>query len=175
MNHPMKRLVACTVLLACLSGASAQDDAESIAAVIRTTPELSMLAGLLEDTGLMASLETDTRVTFFAPSDAAFEHLGEDAVAALLRDRGSLDLVIRHHLVYGATAPDALRRLDALTTLEGTRLNVQDLGDRVRVGGVRMPSEAVEAGNGLVYVIDRILLPDASRLIKDLLANPAAR
>lgn len=172
MTHPIPRFVALVVSLSLSAGAFAQEPADSIAALVRDTPRLSTLAELLEDTGVMASLEKPTRITFFAPSDAAFERLGEEAVAALLRDRGALDVIIRHHVTYGAAPLSALRRMDALTTLEGTRLNVRDTGEVVRISGVRIQGEEIRAGNGVVYVIDRLLLPEASRVVKDLLAGP---
>lgn len=172
--RPSATVVFLTLFLTLLAVAFAQDGEDSLAAVVRDTPELSTLASLLENTGLMESLERPTRVTFFAPSDRAFERMGEEAVATLLRDRGSLDLIMRHHLVYGASTPEALRRMDAVTTLEGTRLEVRRAGERVRIGGVRLPDEPIRAANGLIYVVDRLMLPQASRLIKDLLAHPSA-
>ena len=174
MHRLLPRLVALVLPLALAAGAFAQDPADTIAAVLRDTPELSALSELLDGTGMMAALERPGRLTLFAPSDAAFEEIGDEGIADLLRDRGSLDLIMRHHLVQGVSPLAALRELDAVTTLEGTRLNVTDTGERVRVNAVLVPNEPIRAGNGLVYVVDHLLIPGASVMRKDLLANPQA-
>lgn len=191
MNHAVKRITTLVLTLALTMTALAQGDAAandaaasdseeaaaqepafpSIAAAIREDPELTTLARLFEDTGLLAQLEEATRLTFFAPSNAAFERIGEEAVAELFRDRGSLDVIMRHHLVFGASPLNAMRRLDALTTLEGTRLRVDARGDGVTIEGVPV-DDGRRVGNGVLYVIDQVLLPQAGSMIKDLLSGP---
>ena len=149
-----------------------QEGAASIAAAITDDPRLSTLAALFEDTGYLAQLEDSARLTFFAPSDRAFERLGEETTAELFRNRGALDVIMRHHMVFGASPLNALRNLDALTTLEGTRLQVEDRDGRVAVEGVPV-GDGMAAGDGVIYVIDRLLLPPAAAMVKDLLGGPA--
>src|SRR5690606_2289257 len=100
------------------------------------------------------------------------ERLGEETTAELFRNRGALDVIMRHHMALGASPLNALRRLDALTTLEGTRLRITDRGgDRVSVEGVAI-GEGIPAGDGVVYVIDQLLLPSTAAMVKDLLGGP---
>lgn len=174
MTRRLLRLPSLLLVLAVLALAAAQDRPATIADAIRADPELSELASLLEETGLLDALAGPMRFTFFAPSDRALERLDPAAHELLLRDRGALDLIVRHHLVLGASPLPALRRLDALTTLEGTRLIVSDVGGTVRVGGARLANEGVVTGNGVLYVVNRVLLPDAAILRKDLLGGPGA-
>jgi uncharacterized surface protein with fasciclin (FAS1) repeats len=90
------------------------------------------------------------------------------------RDIGVLDLVVRHHTAVGASPMRALRGLDALTTVEGTQLTIAFDGRSLRVGGVRLANEGIETDNGVLYIVDRVLLPGGAWLQKDLLAGPDA-
>ena len=179
MTHPIPRFTIFVLMLVLAAGAVAQEDegaagedgAASMAAAIREDPRLSTLTSIFEESGLMDSLETPSRLTLFAPSDRAFEKLGEETRTALFRNTGALDLIMRHHLVLGASPLSALRHLDALTTLEGTRLEVSTAGDGVQVDGVTL-HDGPPAGGGVIYVVDELLVPNASVLVKDLLAGP---
>lgn len=179
MNELVPRITSIVLVLALLGGALAQDPGEaagadadergpSMADVIRETPELGTLADLLEESGMLVQLEDRERITFFAPSDRAFARIGEHDLERLFRNRGAVDVVLRHHVVRGAVPVEALDGLDGLTTVEGTRLAIRARGDRVLVEGVPI-RDSVPAGSGMIYVIDRLLLPEASMLVKDLL------
>jgi uncharacterized surface protein with fasciclin (FAS1) repeats len=174
MNQRL-RLVPSTLLalvLLALAPALAQDGPATLAEAIRDAPRLGELADLLEESGLLADLEQPARLTFFAPSDLALERADPALLEMMLRDQGVLDVVLRHHLLIGASPLPALRRLDAVTTLEGTRLPVQDDGDVVRVGGVPLRGDPVRTGNGVLYVVDTLLVPDTASMRKDLLGGP---
>lgn len=169
LGTPLLVLVLALVLVA---SASAQERPATLADALREQPRLAEITELLDTSGLLDQLAGPVRLTFFAPSDAAMARLDPEVREFLLRDRGALDLIVRHHLVMGASPVTALRRLDAVTTLEGTQLAVQDQGDRVRVGGVRLAGDGVATDNGVLYTVDRVLLPAGSWLMKDLLAGP---
>ena len=171
-HHPRIPLLALALFLALGAVASAQDRPATLADAVREQPRLAEITELLDTSGLLDQLAGPVRLTFFAPSDAAMARLDPQVREILLRDRGALDLIVRHHLVMGASPITAIRRLDAVTTLEGTQLAVQDQGDRVRVGGVRLAGDGIVTGNGVLYVVDRVLLPSSAWLSKDLLAGP---
>ncbi len=152
--------------------AAAQERPDTLADALREHPRLAEITELLDASGVLGDLAAPGRLTFFAPSDAAMARLDPEASALLLRDRGALDVIVRNHLVMGASPLAALRRLDAVTTLEGTQLAIRDDGDRVRVAGVELAGDGIVTGNGVLYVVDRVLLPTGSWLMKDLLAGP---
>jgi uncharacterized surface protein with fasciclin (FAS1) repeats len=174
MNQRL-RLVPTTLLalaLLALAPALAQDGPASLAEAVRDAPRLGELSEILEQSGLLTDLDQPARLTFFAPSDLALERADPALLEMLLRDKGVLDVVVRHHMLIGASPLPALRRLDAVTTLEGTRLAVQDDGDVVRVGGVPLRGDPVRTGNGVLYVVDTLLIPDTASMRKDLLSGP---
>ncbi len=174
MIQRLVRLPLIVLALAAAAPAAAQETPTTLAEALRADPALTQLTALLDESGLLAQLEQPFRFTFFAPSDRALERLDEATLEMIRRDKGVLDLVVRHHLTVGASPLTALRRLDAVTTLEGTQLVVRVEGDTVRVGGVRLTGDGVTTGNGVLYVIDRVLQPDAALLRKDLLGGPNA-
>jgi len=171
-HHLRIPLLVLALLPALAPLAVAQDRPDTLADALREQPRLTDITELLDASGLLEQLAGPVRLTFFAPSDAAMARLAPESREILLRDRGALDLIVRHHMVMGASPINAIRRLDAVTTLEGTQLAVQDRGDRVRVGGVRLAGDGVVTGNGVLYVVDRVLLPSSAWLSKDLLAGP---
>jgi uncharacterized surface protein with fasciclin (FAS1) repeats len=176
MTHRLLRLPLALLTLALLATtlvpAHAQEEPATLADAVREDPRLGQIAALLDESGLLADLEQPARLTFFAPSDRALERVEPAVLETVRRDRGALDTVVRHHLMIGASPLPALRRLDAITTLEGTRLTIQEAGDEVRVGGVPLRSGPVRTGNGVLYVVDTLLLPDTSIMRKDLLSGP---
>ena len=96
--------------------------------------------------------------TVFAPSDEAFARLPDGAVQSLLAAPDTLADVVNYHLVPGRiTAADITRRISA-ETLQGEDLTISNHGV-VRIDGARLVSGDLEASNGVIHVIDRVLLP----------------
>ncbi|MDZ7802017.1 MAG: fasciclin domain-containing protein [Trueperaceae bacterium] len=173
IQRALRSLTACLALaFAWTVPALAQSGPDDLASAIRDHPDLTVLADLLEDSGMMDDLEGGMRLTVFAPSDRAFERLDPEVRRILLRDRGALDLILRHHIIAGAAPRAALRRMDAVTTLEATRLSLRVEGDEVRVDGTRLREGGTRAGSGMLYVVDRVLVPQRATSLKALLTGP---
>lgn len=170
-QRPMRSFLVLLVLVLTAT-AVAQEEPTTLADAIRQHPDLGTLTNLLDDSSIMDDLEDGMRLTVFAPSDTAFERLDPEVQRVLLRDRGALDVILRNHMVLGVTPMAALRRLDAVTTLEATRLNVRTDGEEVRVAGVRLAGAGIPADSGMVYVVDRVLVPRAATSLKALLTAP---
>jgi uncharacterized surface protein with fasciclin (FAS1) repeats len=116
------------------------------------------LIAALNAAELTATLEGEGPFTVFAPTDEAFAALPEGALEALLADPDQLTAVLTLHVVAGrATAADVMT-IDSVTTVQGTVLAV-DTADGVAIGGARVVTADVEASNGVIHVIDRVLLP----------------
>lgn len=100
--------------------------------------------------------------TLFAPSDAAFEAFGADELAALSADPEAARALINYHIVEGVVASADLPGLVGSTvqTLNGLPITFSSNGDLVILNGVSTVATAdLQADNGLVHIIDRILLP----------------
>jgi len=105
--------------------------------------------------GLTATLRGEPQITVFAPNDRAFAVAGR----SMLRS-DDLQLRMAYHIVPGAFGPSSFTGRDVnYTTTAGASVEVDGSGDTITVGGARVIGEPREAGNGYLYVIDRVLTP----------------
>lgn len=121
--------------------------------------------------GLLEVLDAQGPFTLLAPSDAAFGVLPPQALQALLQDRERLTRLLQHHVVAGSLPASELAERSELVTLAKTRLAV-DVRQGVRVAGARVATADVVARNGVIHVIDRVLLPPAPKATPSVSAAP---
>lgn len=119
------------------------------------------LAKALGAAGLVEALQGDGPFTVFAPTDEAFAALPAGALERLLLPENAAELaaLLKRHVVPGRVFSDAAAKGATLTTLQGARLTTRAEQGRVLVGGARVLSADVDASNGVIHVIDRVLLP----------------
>ncbi|MBN2304523.1 MAG: fasciclin domain-containing protein [Anaerolineae bacterium] len=131
-------------------------------AAYNTLPEsnLSTFFAALDTAGLLDSLNGDEAWTVFAPSNAAFDALPDGTLDALLADPAALEAVLKYHLVPGYYPSTQVEGDHSLVTAQGAALDSRFTpGESFTLNGsVRVGLEN-RAGNGVVYVIDTVLLP----------------
>ncbi len=111
--------------------------------------------------GLVDTLATGGPFTVFAPSDDAFARLGKDTIADLLKpeNKEKLASILKHHVVAGKVmAADAMKRKQA-KTIADTTLTLQSDGTSLTVGGAKVVTPDVAAKNGVIHVVDAVILP----------------
>jgi uncharacterized surface protein with fasciclin (FAS1) repeats len=124
--------------------------------------QFSVLAGLLVDAGLVDALRADGPFTVFAPNDPAFATLPAATLDAVFADPELLASVLTYHVVAGeALTAESLTDGQELTTLQGQTLKVTKSGDEIRINGVRVIAADVPATNGVIHVIDGVLVPES--------------
>jgi uncharacterized surface protein with fasciclin (FAS1) repeats len=124
------------------------------------------LAAALGAAGLVDTLKGAGPFTVFAPTDAAFAKLPAGTVESLLKpeNRAQLISILTYHVVPGdIRAAQLLGKVTPATTVQGARVSVNGQGGRVRVNGVNVTSADVLASNGVIHVIDTVLMPPARR------------
>lgn len=134
--------------------------------LVTTDGHLSSLAAALDAAGLVDILRGEGPFTVLAPSDEAFARLPAGALEQLLapeRREALADLLLGHVVPGRLTAIDALAAGRA-TTLAGTQLELGLSDGRLRVGEARVLVNDLAGRNGLVHVIDRVLLPTPAEL-----------
>lgn len=144
----------------------ATDATQTITEIASATADLSTLTAALQATELDAVLDDRARsFTVFAPTNAAFDALGQETIDALLADTATLSDILLYHVLADTRADAA-----AATSLAGTTINAAN-GDPLAISldGVRLfinTSEVVitdiQAVNGVVHVIDMVLTPPAA-------------
>ena len=122
------------------------------------------LAAALKSAGLVHTLQGDGPFTVFAPTDAAFAKLPAGTVTSLLKpeNRDQLVKILTYHVVPGRIfAADALGAQSAVT-VEGQRVRFTLSGDGMRVNGASVIQPDIETTNGVIHVIDEVILPPSS-------------
>lgn len=113
--------------------------------------------------GLVDALKGEGPLTVFAPTDEAFSRLPKGTVESLLEpaNRSKLARILKYHVIAGRVSSSSLSSIAALRTLEGGSLSVTtESGVRVQKSNVVMAD--IAASNGLIHVIDAVLMPEAS-------------
>ena len=109
--------------------------------------------------GLVDTLKSDGPFTVFAPTDEAFAKLPAGTIEALLADKEKLTAILTYHVVAGKVLAGDVISLDAATTVQGSDVSISVEGDTVKVGGATVTATDVPASNGVIHVIDTVLLP----------------
>ena len=124
--------------------------------------QFKTLVALVKKAGLAGSLSGSSKLTVFAPTDAAFKRVPKATLDKLAQDRQLLRSVLLYHVVKGNVRAAQVVKLRSAATLSGKRLRIA-----VRNGGVylngnsRVVKADVGASNGTIHVVDRVLIPPA--------------
>jgi uncharacterized surface protein with fasciclin (FAS1) repeats len=117
------------------------------------------LASLLKRAGLVRTLKGKGPYTVFAPTDAAFAKVPKARLARLARNRAKLRSVLLLHVAKGRLTAAKVTKRRSLKTLNGQRLAIRVRRGKVFVGGARVVTPNVTASNGVIHVINKVLLP----------------
>ncbi len=123
--------------------------------------QFNTLAAALKAAGLVDTLKGAGPFTVFAPTDAAFAKLPKGTVDDLLKpeNKAKLVAVLTYHVVPGKVMAADVTKLTAAKTVQGGSVPVSTMGGSVMVGSAHVTSADVTASNGVIHVIDTVLLP----------------
>lgn len=150
-------LAAATTLAAC-----ATDGGDDIVDIAAGSDDFSTLVTAVTAADLVETLKGPGPFTVFAPTNAAFDALPEGTVAGLLEpeSRAALTDVLTYHVVPGYYPAAALAgTAGTLPTAQGGTLSVDGTGAGVTVNGANVTTADIVATNGVIHVIDGVLLP----------------
>lgn len=117
------------------------------------------LASLLKKAGLVGTLQGKGPFTVFAPTDAAFAKLPKATLAALAKNKAKLRSVLLYHVVKGNVSAAKVVTLRSAKTLNGKAVAIRVNGGNVLVGGARVTTADVKASNGVIHVVNKVLIP----------------
>ena len=122
------------------------------------------LVAAVKAAGLVETLQGPGPFTVFAPTDAAFAKLPAGTVEALLADKEKLASILTFHVVGGKVMAADIVKSNGATpnTVNGLPLDIVVRGGKVYVNGVNVVTADVQASNGVIHVIDAVLLPQAA-------------
>jgi transforming growth factor-beta-induced protein len=141
---------------------------KDIVELARATPVLSTLVTAIETAGLSSTLKGPGPFTVFAPTNAAFDKLDEGVLDALLANPDVLEQILLYHVVSGKVMSSDLSSGPVSTLLTGKSIDVEVSGGSVTLNSLASVTGAdVEASNGVVHLIDEVLIPPDFELPKD--------
>jgi uncharacterized surface protein with fasciclin (FAS1) repeats len=153
---------AAFVLLSSFVFAGAANSAEmDIVDTAVNAGNFKTLAAALEAAGLIETLKGEGPFTVFAPTDEAFAKLPAGTVESLLKpeNRETLIGVLTYHVVSGAVKATDVVGLKEAATVNGQSLDISVSGSKVMVDGATVVATDIMASNGIIHVIDTVVLP----------------
>jgi uncharacterized surface protein with fasciclin (FAS1) repeats len=159
MKRTLVTLGAAAVLAVPIAAPAAAQSGDTIVEVAAGDPQFSTLVGLVQKAGLAETLSSG-RYTVFAPTNAAFAKVPKKTLAALGRDRDALRAVLTYHVAKGRVPAARVVQRKRIKTVNGARIRVRVNGSRVTLNrSARVTATDIRASNGIVHVINRVLLP----------------
>jgi uncharacterized surface protein with fasciclin (FAS1) repeats len=114
--------------------------------------------------GLADTLKSLGPFTVFAPSDEAFSKLPSGTVESLLQDILTLRKILEYHVVAGKVPAAEVVKLSKATTVEGSDVKIDASSGSVKVNDATVVTPDIETDNGIIHVIDSVLLPSSVSL-----------
>lgn len=139
--------------------APASTSAKDIVDTAVSAGSFETLVAAVKAAGLVDTLKGPGPFTVFAPSDEAFAKLPPGTVESLLGDKPALRSVLTYHVVAGKVPASAAMKLDWAASVQGQSIRVTTRDGSVFVDGARVVAADVPASNGVIHVIDRVILP----------------
>ena len=150
--------LAAAVVAALISACATPQTPSPITDTARRTPQLSTLATLIDDAGLAQTLRDSGPYTVFAPSDDAFKAVPPATLQALASDKELLKSVLTFHVLPGKVSGVDVKNGNA-KTVQGANVALSKSGSFITVEDAVVTQADVPASNGVVHVIDRVLMP----------------
>lgn len=161
-NSPYRRSVAVVAVVVALLvlPASAPAQQKDIVETAAAAGSFTSLAAALQAAGLVQTLKGPGPFTVFAPTDEAFAKIPKADLDALLKDKAKLTAVLSYHVFAGNANSTDLAQLKDLSTVQGGRIKITAVkGASLKVDNATVIKADVKAANGLIHVIDTVLIP----------------
>lgn len=170
----MKSLLSFALLFAVMLAAPASlaqesaaysDDTKDLLGTLEERGNFTVLVDALRDTGLDEALASGETFTLFAPTDEAFQKLPAGTLDGLSPEQ--LTGILRYHVLAGAVPSQDAVTLDAAPTVQGSELALSTAGDQLKVNEATVTEADIQASNGVIHVIDSVLMPEADESAMD--------
>jgi uncharacterized surface protein with fasciclin (FAS1) repeats len=121
--------------------------------------QFKTLVTAVKAAGLIETLKGEGPFTVFAPTDEAFAKIPQEKLEALLKDKKALTAVLTYHVVPGKVMAKDVVKLDSAKTAQGGNVSISATDGSVKINGAKVIKADIECKNGVIHVIDTVLLP----------------
>lgn len=123
--------------------------------------QFKTLVTAVKAAGLVETLKGKGPFTVFAPTDEAFAKVPKDVLEGLLKDKEKLTAVLTYHVVPGKVMAKDVVKLNSAKTAQGQSVSIAANDAGVKINGAKVIKADIECSNGVIHVIDTVLLPPA--------------
>jgi len=142
-----------------MSRTSADDSKKDIVDTAVEADGFKTLVAAVKAAGLVETLKAKGPFTVFAPTDEAFAKIPKEDLEALLKDKKALTAVLTYHVVAGKLMASDVVKLDAAKTVQGKEITIVAKDGKVTINGINVIETDIACKNGVIHVIDAVLLP----------------
>jgi uncharacterized surface protein with fasciclin (FAS1) repeats len=154
-----RRLALAVVLLAFAFAGPAAAQPKDIVDTAVAAGSFKTLAKLLTDADLIGVMKGPGPYTVFAPTDEAFAKVPADVLAGLAKDKGKLQEVLKYHVLTSKWTTDDIKLVKQTGTAQGKSVSFGSAAGALTVNGAKVVKPNVDCTNGMIHVIDAVLLP----------------
>ncbi len=156
-----KLFAAFALAVTATSAASAADE-PTIAGAVSKSKDHTVLLAAVKEAGLVDTLsDPKANLTVFGPTDAAFKALGDEKIKAVIADKDLLKKILTSHAVAGTVMAADVVKLNGqkVKTLSGAEFPIAVKDGKVMVGNATVTVTDIKCSNGVIHVIDAVLIP----------------
>lgn len=136
-------------------------DEKNIVQTAQAAGNFKTLTKLVVKAGLAGTLSSSGPYTVFAPTDAAFKKVPKSTLNSLAKNRAKLRAVLLYHVVAGRVPSSQVVMLKSTKTLNGKSVRIHTAGGKVFVNNAKVTKTDINASNGVIHVVNRVLIPPA--------------
>ncbi len=157
MRKPVLLLAVAVLAIAVAAPARAQN--KDLVDTAVAAGSFKVLVKLVQDAGLVAVLKSPGPFTVFAPTDEAFGKVPKETLDALAKDKKQLAAVLQYHVLTSTWTVDDFKLVKSTGTAQGKPVTFKVEGGATWVNDAKIVKAGVGASNGVIHVIDKVLLP----------------
>ena len=158
---PIGIVAALALSVAGTPATARQRDEKNIVQTAQAAGTFKTLTKLAVKAGLARTLSSSGPYTVFAPTDAAFRKVPRSTLNSLARNRAKLRAVLLYHVVAGRVPSSKVVMLKSAKTLNGKSVRIRTAGGTVFVNDAKVTKADINASNGVIHVVNRVLIPPA--------------
>ena len=132
---------------------------KNIVEIASSDDNFSTLVTAVKTAGLVETLSSEGPFTVFAPTNEAFAKLPKETLDAVLADKEQLTAILTYHVVSGKVMAKDVVNLESAKTVQGGSLKIETVGGNVMIDNAKVINADIEAKNGVIHVIDTVLIP----------------
>lgn len=136
-------------------------ESEDLMAIANDAGTFRTLVTAVAAAGLVEALQGDDAYTVFAPTDEAFEALPPGRLDAWMSDPMEVKDLVNFHIVEGKLLASDIEGITTVKSVHGEELVIDTTGEGIKVGNAHVVEADIEARNGVIHVVDRVLKPES--------------